>query len=70
MIESIVAISICVLVVGLLLGLGAAMLSFLPALVLFAGGLWMAFFGWAARMLLVVVLFAVFVCFALQLGPV
>lgn len=45
-----------------------AIASFFPALAIYCGTLWFSFFRWAARMLIVVVLFAVFVCFALQLS--
>jgi len=45
----------------LLVTAGAAILAFFPALVIFCGQLWMAFFSWSLRMLGIVILFAIFI---------
>jgi hypothetical protein len=45
----------------LLVTAGAAILAFFPALAIYCGMLWMAFFSWSLRMLGIVILFAIFI---------
>ena len=47
---------------------GAAV-SFLPALAIYCGQLWMALFRWMLRALLIVFLFAIFAVCMIVIGP-
>jgi hypothetical protein len=47
---------------------GAAV-SFLPALAIYCGELWIAVFRWMLRAMGVVILFTIFICCILIIGP-
>lgn len=69
MIDSILMIGAGLASLVLLAFMFGAVLSFIPALAIFCGELWMRLFSWMLGTLKIVILFVIFVVCMLMIGP-